>query len=372
MTPNSLFFVVNVDWFFLSHRLPLALAAQEKGAEVTIVTANTGRFDELAEYGFKTIEVPFERSGTNVIKELKVLFTLIRIYKKHKPDILHHVALKASAYGSVAARIAGAPLVVNALSGLGYLFTASRKSFAQRSVLWLMGWGFRFKNNRFIFQNPDDFELLEDLNFVNKNNSAIIKGSGIDLNDFLFTPPVTKDKLQIVLPARMLKDKGVVEFINAAKLAKEQLHGRCEWLLCGGTDKENPTGLSANEVKEMLDGDYIQWLGHKKDMKDVFIHSDIVVLPSYREGLPKALIEACAIGRPIVTTDTPGCRECVEDGVNGFLVPVKDYELLAKRVTQLILDEPLRLEFGKKSRSLAEKEFSIQKVVDKTLTLYKQ
>ncbi len=367
---KRLFFVVNVDWFFLSHRLPIALVASKVGYDIWIVTSNTGRFSEISNYGFNTVEVPFERSGTNLFKELKIIWILMQLYIKHKPDIVHHVALKASVYGAIAARISNVPLVVNALSGLGFLFTTPRKTIMQRLVVWLMGWGFRAKNNRFIFQNIDDFELLGNKGLVQKNNSIIIKGSGVDLNDFSYFPPVTKEKIQIILPARMLKDKGVLEFVKAAKNTKDKHVDICEWLLVGGLDKGNPTGLSKDEVLALEDGEYIRWLGHQNDIKNVFIQSDIVVLPSYREGLPKALIEACAIGRPIVTTNAPGCRECVIDGENGFLVPVKDHKLLAEQIAKLVGDENLRIQFGKRSRWFAEKEFSIDNVVEKTLSIY--
>jgi glycosyltransferase involved in cell wall biosynthesis len=200
----------------------------------------------------------------------------------------------------------------------------------------------------------------------------LIKGSGVNLNEFSFEKEISKEKVRLILPARMLYDKGIVEFIEAAKIIKDRVQYKAEFLLVGNCDTENLAGIQEQEIKNMVDEPYIKWIGFKKNIFKVLQEADIVVLPSYREGLPKSLIEACAVGRPIITTDTQGCRECVMDGYNGYLVPVKDREILSNRMALLINDSQKRKIMGENSRILAEKEFSIDLVINKHLEIYKK
>lgn len=368
---QRLFMVVNVDWFFLSHRLPVALAAKKAGYDVTIVTCDTGKGEEIKNHGFNFIDLPFKRSGTNIMYEMKCIRLLNAIYKKHKPDLLHHVTIKVALYGSIAARLSNAGGVVNAISGLGYNFTADRKGFTQRVLLFMMKFGFKRKNMHFIFQNEDDINTFKSLNLVEDKQVSLIKGSGVNLQEFIATPLMPDNgKVKVVLPARMLYDKGVMEFIKAAKLLKNQLLDKAEFILAGDVDKENLAAIPGEEIRALMDGNYLRWIGFQKDMVGLLKASDIVVLPSYREGLPKSLIEAAAIGRPIITTDVPGCRECVVDGYNGYLVPAKDEHRLAGAMLELIKNRDLQVQMGKHSRILAEKEFSIDKVIRETTAIY--
>jgi glycosyltransferase involved in cell wall biosynthesis len=369
---KKLFIVVNVDWFFLSHRLPVALAAKENGYDVTIVCSETGLSSKIISYGLKFIEVPFSRAGTNISEELLLIRTLLKIYKKGSPDIIHHVTLKPSIYGSVAASWLGIRNVVNAISGLGYNFTAERKGVKQFILKRLLKFSFRSPSLQFIFQNPDDVALFKGSGFVKSNDQIhLIKGSGVDLNEFDYTPEPNEGKIKVLLPARMLYDKGVVEFVKAGEKIKEEFSDTVCFNLAGDIDNHNPAAFSDTELLDLIDPPYINWIGFQKDMASVLKSHHIIVLPSYREGLPKSLIEATAIGRPIITTDAPGCRECVEEGYNGFLVPVRDYIQLSDKIRKLITQEDLRKEMGKNSRTFAEKNFSIIMVVEKTLEIYK-
>jgi glycosyltransferase involved in cell wall biosynthesis len=371
MLKTKLFVVVNVDWFFLSHRLPIALAAKEDGYDVTIVSYDTGRSSEIRSYGFNFIGAPFTRSGTNVFDELLLIRFLRKLYKLHRPDIVHHVTLKPSIYGSIAAKQAGIKNVVNAISGLGYNFTAGRKGIKQYLLNLLLKKGFSNDQLQFIFQNPDDINLFKKLGLVKYDNQVnIIKGSGVDLKSFNFSLEPDENKVKVLLPARMLYDKGVVELIKAAENLKETYRDKVCFNLAGDIDEHNPASISKTDLSVLLDPPYINWIGFKKDIARVLSEHHIIVLPSYREGLPKSLIEACAIGRPIITTDAPGCKECVIENYNGFLVPVKDHILLAQKISTLIDDESLRITMGQNSRRLAEENFSIESVVDKTLILY--
>lgn len=363
-------YVVNVDWFFVSHRLPLALKAVEMGWNVFLVTKNTGKFDELRNQGIQCISLDFERSGKNPIKEISLIVSLRSIYKEINPDIIHHVTLKPSIYGTIAAKQLGIKRIVNAVSGLGYSFTDNRKSISKVILMNLLKWAFKNKASNFIFQNPDDMAFYKELGFLTKDNFTIIKGSGVDEEAFKYCMPKVCNKLNITLLSRMLKDKGVLEFIAAANALKTDFEALIEFTLVGGIDQDNPAHIKEADLKLQCDGIYIKWLGHRNNVKDIYERADIVCLPSYREGLPKSLVEAMAIGRPIITTDAIGCRECVDNEVNGFLIPVKDSLSLAKKMKQLILNKELRLEMGLASRKKMINEMSLATVVSQTFDFY--
>lgn len=373
MSPK-LFIVTNVDWFFLSHRLPIALAAMDAGYDVTILALNTGRKDEIESYGLRFIDIPFNRSGANPFHELKCIRKLTNMYLSEKPDIIHHVTLKASLLGCIAAKLAKNRHVVNAISGFGYIFTDNRKGFKARITKAVMKLAYKSQSFHYILQNPDDIKQFRAFGFAKDKHIHLIKGSGIDLSEFSFAPHNVRQakSVRVILPARMLYDKGVIEFIKAAMKIKAKFIDKAEFILVGDCDSDNLAGIPKEYLLQMVDDPYIQWVGFQKDIVSVLQQSDIVVLPSYREGLPKSLIEACAIGRPIITTDTQGCRECVIDEYNGFLVPIKNVDLLAEKMEQLINDSEMRKRMGKNSRAIAEKEFSIDSVIEKHLSIYSQ
>lgn len=371
MSKKKLFIVVNVDWFFLSHRLELALEAIKKGYDVTIFAIEEDGRQEIESYGLKFIPLSTSRSGTNILQELKVLLFLWRHYKDGKPAIVHHVAVKPVTYGSVAAKLTRIPKVINALSGLGFLFiNADQNRFLYRVVQLLFRFGFSNPNTRFILQNKDDIEMIKQLKVIEESQIFLIKGSGVNLEEFAYTEEKLCDKVRILLPARMLWDKGVGEFVKAAELLHQKYADQAEFILAGPVDLENKSGIEESQLRAWTDLGHIEWIGFQNNMVEVLINSHIIVLPSYREGLPKSLIEACAIGRAIVTTDVPGCREVVQHGVNGLLVPVKDPDSLAAAIEQLILNSDLRKKMGEAGRRLAEDEFSIENVLEKTFQIY--
>jgi glycosyltransferase involved in cell wall biosynthesis len=367
---KKIFFVVNVDWFFLSHRLPLALQAIKRGFDVYLLTADTGKKKEIEKYGIHFINIPFERSGKNIFHELKCIRILEKHYRKLKPDIIHHVTLKASLLGSVATKISNKKNVINAISGLGYNFTNERNGMLQKMIRLMMKKSFTSEYFYFILQNPDDIATMKEFKFVPDNHYKLIKGSGVDLQEFPFTKLKDKEKVRILFPARILYDKGVIELIKAATILEKKWNGKAIFILAGDCDESNKAVVPPRDLEKLLIPGYIEWIGFKKNMVEQYQLSDIVVLPSYREGLPKSLIEACAIGRPIITTDVPGCRECVVDGYNGRIVPVKMIDLLANAIDELCDSRQKRIEMGKNSRELSEREFSIEKVIDKTFAIY--
>lgn len=368
---RTILYIVNVDWFFISHRLPLAVRMKELGHNVFILAKDSGKRQEIESYGIKFINIDFERSGKNPAKEIKVIINILRYFIKYKPHIVHNVTIKPALYSTIAWKIYGNKKIriVNAISGLGYNFIGGRNGAVQRILKKLMNFTFE-KEVSFIFQNPDDLNVYRELGYLHNNKFKLIKGAGVDSGQFLFSKPVIKDKLHVVLTARMLKDKGIMEFIYAAKILEEAWRGRVLFRLVGDLDSHNPAGILESELIASLVDDYIIWEGYQSDIQSILIESDIVCLPSYREGLPKSLIEAMAVGRPIVTTDVPGCRECVEDNFNGFLVAAKDSEALADKIEVLLNNEQLRLRMGANSRSKMVNELSLDKVLKDTCEFY--
>jgi len=367
----KLLFVVNVDWFFISHRLILAKSAIKEGYDVTVACKDTGRKAEIEAVGAKFINFEFERSGTNPLKELKTLLKFYQLYRKLKPDAVHHITLKPITYGSIVSRILGVP-TLNAVSGLGFNFTEDKKGFSTKLMTAMMTFGFKNKNLVCIFQNDDDKETVYKRGIINDLTKVVkIKGAGVNLEEFAYSLPEDKDKLTVILPARLLWDKGVKEFHDAAKMIKHKYYGKIEFKLIGFADTDNKAGVSEEELQKWIDPGYFTRIEYQTNMVPIYTESDIVVLPSYREGMPKTLLEACSVGRPIITTDAIGCRECVDEGVNGYKVPIKDSVLLADRISNLVDDKSLMLKMGENSRKKAELEFNVDDVINKHLEIYK-
>jgi len=369
----KLFIVVNVDWFFLSHRKDIALSAQKEGYDVTILTKNTGYRDEIENFGFRFINLSFERARVNFFKELAIYRKLVAIYKKEQPDLVHHVTLKPIILGNLAAKKNPEIAVVNAVSGLGITFSRNGSKIKRLLTLQLLKKAFHIKNPiRVIFQNKEDRDIFLDHKLISIDKSLLIKGSGIDLNAFHYYPPSKKNVIKVLIAARMLYLKGFDEFSQAAAIiTKSAEYQNVKFEMAGDLDLLNSSGIPKSVISIWEKERNVKWLGHVSDMKSKIARADIIVFPSfYGEGIPKFLIEACSIGRPIITTDHPGCRDCVIEGDNGFLVPVKNVDILAKRIIQLVRDPSLREKMGLSSRKLAEREFSIISVVDKTLALY--
>jgi len=369
----KLLIITNVDWFLISHRLVLAKAAINAGWEVYVACEDTGRGREIAVDGIKFINFPLSRSGTNPINEYKLYKRFVKLYKEIQPDVVHQITIKPVVYGSLAAQRVRIKGVVNAISGMGYMFTEGKIGLFQRLILFLMKKGSNKQNVSFIFQNRDDQSVLERHNILNQVNSVnLIKGSGIDLEKFQKSPQKINNRIKILFASRMLWDKGIKELQEATKILKHKYSSLIQFVLVGKADDENRSSVSAAYLNEWADGDYVVWKGHVENVRDEYIDSNIVVLPSYREGLPKNLIEACAVGRPIVTTDAIGCKDCVDEGVNGYKVPVKDGLALADAIEKLINNRDLMVRMGSESRLKAEREFDLKDVVSNHLRIYKE
>lgn len=369
--PPRLLFLVTEDWYFCSHRLPLACAARDAGFDVAVATRVTAHGERIRAAGLRLIPLMLRRSGRNPWRELMAIAEITRLYRAEKPDIVHHVALKPVLYGSLAARIAAIPSVVNALAGMGYVFTSGKLSARLLRPLVTLAFRLLLKRGRIILQNPDDRAALLKAGVASPEQITLIRGSGVDTAHFVPVPEPDTAVPLVVLPARMLWDKGVGEFVAAAHMLREEgLAAR--FLLAGERDPDNPAAIPAAQLETWRAGGIVEWHGRQEDMAQLLAQCHIVCLPSYREGLPKALLEAAASGRAIVATDVPGCREAVRHGVNGLLVPARDAAALAGALRRLLTDPALRREFGQHGREMAEKEFSVKKITAETLALYRE
>lgn len=370
---NKLLMVSNVDWFFISHRLCIAKEAVIEGWEVFVAAEDTGRANEIIDEGITFIDIKFSRSGVNPLEELITLHKFRKLYKKINPDVVHHITLKPVIYGTLIAKSLKIKGVVNAISGLGYNFTEGRKSMIQKIMLLIMKYGFNRNNLVIIFQNENDQMELAELGVINPDNSIVrIKGSGVDLIKYYESPLPSFERVKILLPIRMLWDKGVKELHDASNLLKENYFDNVQFILAGLADEDNKAGVPASYLNDWQDGNFIKWIGYQKKMVEVYQNSHIVVLPSYREGMPKSLIEACAIGRAIVTTNAIGCRECVDEGINGFKVSVYSSQELANALEKLIVNHDLIKLMGHNSRIKAEKEFNVDDVISIHMKIYKK
>lgn len=371
MGNKKLLIVTNVDWFLISHRLVLAKSAINSGWDVTVACEDTGRAHEISVDGIKFVNFSFSRSGTNILDEFKLFKRFRELYRRIKPDVVHHITIKPVVYGGAAAKFEKIPGVVNAISGMGYMFAQGKVGIIQKVILKLIDFGVQRENVSFIFQNEDDKEVLQKYSVLKSYNTVnLIKGSGVDLNLYKFKSLPEGSKIRILLPCRMLWDKGVKELREASELLRPIYKGKIQFVLVGMSDENNRAGVPESYLKEWAEDGYVEWHGHRADMIEFYNSCHIVVLPSYREGLPKSLIEACAIGRPIVTTNAIGCKDCVDEGVNGFKVPVKDGIALADAIEKLINNKLLMCEMGLNGRAKAEKEFDVDQVIQKHLDIY--
>ncbi len=366
---KTILMVANVDWIFIYHRLEIAIGAKKNGYKVVVLAKNSGRSKEITDKGLEFIDLPMSRSGTNIIQELKVLKFIYNCYKKTNPNIIYHVTMKPVIYGTLVSKLLKIK-TVNGISGLGYNFTGERKSFVQKAMIKLMKFGFDKANNFLIFENKDDFLELKALNIIQKQNNVYIS-NGVGVNLKKFQPKkYIKEKVSIVLPARMLWDKGVKEFCEAALLLKNEYQDKVSFKLYGMIDKGNKESIPENYLHNIKIDGYLEWLNHHEDMAEVYQQTDIVVLPSYREGMPTVLLEACAMGLPIITTNAIGCKECVDEGVNGMMVPIKSITELATAIKKMIDNPKIRKQMGESGRERAEVMYDRDKVVDKHIEIF--
>ena len=373
MKKKKLLILVNYLSFFLTHRLPIAEESLNNGFEVFIGYGELRGADPkfLEKKGFKLNLIPIEPGGINFFKDLKTIYNIWNYFKRVKPDIVHLVTIKPYLYGGFVSRVTKVPNLVSAVSGLGTLFINNDlKSKILRLFLYpIYKFAFNHKNQKIILQNNDDLNTLLGWGVLDLSKVKLLKGSGVEISNFTNLKE-RSGKINICFAARLLRDKGVYEFIYAAKLLKKR-GVNARFFLAVDLDQNNPSGLTIDELNKIKREGFVQYLGYQEDIPSLYSKSHIICLPSYREGLPKSLIEAAAAGRAIVTTDVPGCRDAIIPNETGILVPSKNIKKLADALERLIQYPKLRITMGKAGRKFAEKEFPIKKIVQKHLDIYK-
>ncbi len=358
----------NTDWYLYNYRLPLARALREEGHEVLLIS-QPGRYSQrLLQEGLRWQAVPLSRRGVNPLAEAAAILRLLRLYRREQPDLVHHFTIKPVLWGSLAARLAGVKRVVNAVTGLGYVFTA-RGAFtliARPLVRWL--YRLCLRGSRVIFQNQHDLDYFGREGLVRPGQAVLIRGSGVDIRRFQ-PAPLPAGLPVVVLPARMLWDKGVAEFVEAARIINAD-GVIARFALVGLPDEGNPSTIPPARIEQWVISGLVEHWGWRDDMAAVYHTASLVCLPSYGEGLAKSLIEAAACGRALVASDIPGCREVVRQGVNGLLVPPRDARALADALRALLADSTRLEEMGRASRKIAVRDFSVEMINRDTIKEY--
>ena len=367
----KLLIILNDLPFFITHRLHLAVEAKKRGFDVHILAPyHKKSYLTVNKYGLKFHDIPLKRGGKNIFSELKLFISIWKQISKTKPHLVHFVSMKPVLYGGIIARILKVPGTVNAITGLGFLFVTSSlfTRILREFVFIIYKFSLNHKNSISIFQNNDDLELFLGKNLVKESNTVIIKGCGVDINEFKPKKNLNAETI-VMFPARIIGDKGANEFFNAAlMLRKEGI--KAKFVLVGRSDPDNPTNIDKETIEKLVENKVLEWWGFSENMSETLSKASIICLPSYREGLPKVLIEAASLGKPIVTTDVPGCREIVINGQNGVLVPVKDSIKLSLAIKKLIYDESMQKNMGIKGRKLVEKNFTSQDFILKSIKVY--
>ncbi|MEX0383607.1 glycosyltransferase family 4 protein [Spiribacter pallidus] len=364
----------NTEWYLYNFRYAQAWALQAAGHEVLLLSPPGPYGEALQTLGLEWRAAPMERLSLNPWRELRLLIWLIRFIRSEQIDVVHGFTIKSAVYGSLAARLARDRARVSAVVGMGYVFTSgsAKARLLRPLVRGVLRAALGGQKSRLILQNGDDAAVFEQARLIDRAHIRLIRGSGVDLDRF--TPPSDEPAtppFRVVLPARLLWDKGVGELVEASRLL--QARGTAvEVLLAGEPDPGNPAAVARDAIRQWQDEGLILWLGKVDDMPALFRSVHAVVLPSYREGLPKSLIEAAGCARPLITADVPGCREVVTDGVDGLLVPPRDASALADAIARLAADPALCQRFGEAARRKAQAEFDERIVIERTMAVYEE
>jgi glycosyltransferase involved in cell wall biosynthesis len=376
---TKILLVSSLDMNLIAFRLPLAHALQREGHEVAFVCPPGDRTSVLEQEGFRTIEWDIKRFGINPVSEIQAIRRLARIYRTESPDVVQHFTIKPNLYGPVAAKLAKVPHVIDTWTGLGFLFTPAKKArFLRMGLIPVLRVLLRSARHSNVFQNTDDLNTLADLGLVRREYCSVVPGSGV--NTEVFQPALKRESgsegtgshsIQVLLAARLLWDKGIGEYVQAAKAIRES-GVDAEFAIAGDLDPNNPSGIPSDTVERWREEGDVVFLGHRSDMSELLRSADIAVLPSYHEGVPRFLLEAASTGLPLVATDIAGCKTVVHEGENGFIVPRQDADALTRAIRLLTEDESLRMRFGTESRRLAEEQFAEEQITSLYLDVYRQ
>ena len=362
--------VVTEGWWFWSCWVELAKAIRDAGYKLTVVTRSGEHGDRIRSLGFDLVEMDLGRGRLSPWTNLRTLWRLRAAYRRLRPDLVHHVALQPSMLGSAAAALAGRPAIVNTIAGMGHALSSGgvRRRVVERVLLPVLGRTLRRSHT--LVQNPDDAALIKDALGMRPGRVIVVRGAGVDVGRFAPRPEPTEGPVRVAMVSRMLWSKGVREFVDAAAIVRGR-RGDVAFALVGAPDPGNPDTVPPEQLEAWAASGDVAWWGHREDIAGVWARSHIAVLPSwYREGVPNALLEAAACGRPIITTDMPGCREAARHGENGLLVPPRDARALADAILKLVDAPALRAEMGRAGRRRAETEFAAARIHGETLAVY--
>jgi glycosyltransferase involved in cell wall biosynthesis len=367
----KIIFFANTDWYLFNFRLDLARYLQNRGAEVVMMSPPGDYGIRFENEGFRWISLPMKRRSLNLINEMRLVKIISNIYKQEAPDLVHNFTIKSVVYGGLAAQMAGIKTRIHAITGLGHVFInhSARAQILRLAVKCLLRLALRGKNSSLILQNPDDRQLFYNLKLIASDHIHMIKGSGVDTNRFIPVKRKTGPSFKVLLASRLLWEKGIKEYIKAAALLTHRT-GEIEFLLAGASDPGNPSSIPEATIRKWQVSGLVKILGHVDDIHRLMSKIDLMVLPSHREGVPRGLIEAASMELPIITTDVPGCREIVEDGVNGILVPVGDSAALARGIEFLLNTPQVCTQFGMAGRKKVVSEFDQDIVFQQTWNVY--
>lgn len=369
-SPEIVIVISRCSWTLHNFRLALIQTIQKTGARVLAVGSDDGIWGHrLNEASVEFQSAPISHRGTAPLSDLFLLYELFRLFRRERPTVVHAFTIKPAIYGSIAAWMANVPVRVVTITGLGHIFL-SANSLLRHLVEGLYRFALRHVHV-VIFQNEDDRRLFLQRGLVLPEKTRLVAGSGVDLIRFAPAPlPIERgEEPTILMVARLLKEKGVVEYIEAARLVRT-VNSDVRFRLVGGVDPRNPSGITEAQFKALNADNVVEWIGEVDDVAPHLREADIVALPSYREGIPRSLLEAAAMARPLVTTDAPGCREVVQDGINGRLIPVKNAPALANAIISMIQDRDSLIKMGLSSRSIVENQYDEKNVIEYTLQIY--
>jgi len=363
----------NTDWYLYNFRLSLAEALRSNGAEVVLVSPGGKYSERFRRAGFRWISFPLVRRRLNPLAEFITVLRLVRLYRRERPEIVHHFTIKCVVYGSIAARFAGIKGVVNALTGLGHVFTDNGAQARLLRVIVQTSCRPFLRSTQVIFQNPEDHRGFVNCGMVEESAGHLIRGSGVNVDRFKPCPTrrLSGNKY-VLLASRLLRAKGVAEYVEAAQLVRQEMP-QAVFLIAGEADPGNPGSVPQEVIDRWRDGNDVEILGHCEDMQALIEMADLITLPTYYgEGVPRILVEAAASGKPLVATDMPGCREIVHPKLNGLLVPARDSRALANAIKEILSDDICRERMGRFSRQLACEQFSETQVIRATMQVYRR
>ena len=358
--PNQYLIVINNLSFFYSHFWNLAVTVRNAGWNVSIAANQNASTDRISENGMTFVSLPQLGGLKNLTKNLQYCFALRRLLLQRQPTVTHFIYLQNVLLGGIVARVVGCPAIIGAVTGLGSLFAEDHLHYKiiRRLVMVGIRWGFTKNNSVMAFENLDDRRYFVDHGSVEESRTTIIPGAGV-AKDEIVPSHVVNEKPVVLLASRMIRNKGVQELVNAAVELQNQRIDFEVWLV-GDVDANNPTSFSAEELNAFGRLGFVKYLGYRRDVAQLLTKTDIFCLPtSYREGLPRVIIEACAAGIAVVTTDMPGCREIIQDNVNGILVPPRDHDALVRALARLLCDPALRASMGARGRMIFEEKFTL-------------